>query len=169
MLQPINSIFGYTLVIIGIVGMAGVLIRAVRRKQNNASYSSIDDSSIKSLLDDIYSLYNQTGLFIKYCYNDDANISGGKSANLHNKFENCLKAFKGKALYLPQELELKMSRFFDILFEYKRNAEVIASAAKAPDRYTDQQKLEQKFTNEVPVFYSEIEVELRKILGNSPT
>ncbi len=41
MLQPINSIFGYTLVIIGIVGMAGVLIRAVRRKQNNASYSSI--------------------------------------------------------------------------------------------------------------------------------
>lgn len=169
MLQPINPIFGYTLIIIGIVGMAGVLIRAVRRKQNNASYSSVDDSAIKSLLDNIYSLYNETGLFIKYCYTDDMKISGGKSTDLHKKFKNYLKAFKGKALDLPQELELKMLRFYDILFDYKQRGFFIVSAAKNLNGYNRQQKLEQDFSKEVPVLYSEIEVELRKLLSKKPT
>ncbi|MCF7981745.1 MAG: hypothetical protein K9K86_07145 [Pseudomonadales bacterium] len=119
--------------------------------------------SIQSIVNDTYSLYNETGLFVKYCYLEER---GNRLVKLNDSFDSYLKNIKGKLALVPQELELKTLRLFDILSDYKRSAEIIYSATKTNNRYTDQQELEKKFANEVSPLYAEIEVELRKILNN---
>jgi len=162
MSQPINPTFGYILIIIGIVGMVSVLLRSSHRKQNADNLSV---KSLKSLLSDTHSLYNNTGLFIQACYNDRVKTSSGKRMDLDKEFKNYLKVFKGRMLELPQELEPKISSFVYILEDYAKRGEIIISLPKTPECYRRQKKLEQEFSNNAPVLYSEIEVELRKLLN----
>jgi len=154
------------------IGMALIVVPPIifflLLKHKKVSDSPINKTSIKSLLDDTYSLYNETGLFIKNCYTADAKISWGKLKDLNKKFESYLKAFKGKVLGIPQELEPKMLRFHDILFDFKRRGESLVSTAKTHDCYKRQQKLEHDFSGEAPVLYSELEVELRKLINRPP-
>ena len=129
-----------------------------------------DREAIQSVIDDTYTLYNETGLLVKNCFLAAQEVSFGNSVDLHKKFDGYNKTIKGRLATVSQalELEVKVFRLFDILFEYKRGAEAIVSATKTDNRNRDQQKLEQKFTNEVVPLYSEIEVVLRRLINKSP-
>ena len=156
------------------VGIFGIYLRAWRRSVSASENDlrptkATKSNAIKSLLEDTDFLYTETGLFIKCCYTNSVKTGGSKSFDLHKQFKKYKKVLKGQALHLPQEIELKMFRLFDILFEYKRKGDSIVSSTKIPNRYKDQQKLEQEFTNEVSSLYSEIEVELRKIFNKETT
>lgn len=126
-----------------------------------------DNNAIKSLLEDTHSLYNNTGLFIQSCYTDSVKTSNGKRMDLDKEFKNYLKIFKGRMLDFPQELEVKINSFFNILLEYIRRGEIITNTPKTQERYSQQQKLLQDFSSDAPVLYSEIDVELRKLLNKN--
>ena len=72
-------------------------------------------------------------------------------------------------LDFPQELELKIRRFYDSLLEYITRGEIIISLLKTQESYNEQKKLLKDFSENAPVLYSEIDVELRKLLNKTPT
>ena len=152
----------------GVLGLLYVFINVVFfRKSTNEKNDAVDPKKAitQSLLDDTYSLYNNTGLFIQSCYNDSVKISGGKRMDLDKEFKNYLKVFKGKMIDFPQELEPKITRFYNSLLDYIKRGESIISLPKTREYYSKQQKLAQDFSEDAPVLYSKLEVELRKLLN----
>ena len=167
-IEAIRPFANYILAI-SITLMVGPLLLILFFYLKNKNTKTVEvtepSTAIKSLLSDTHSLYNNTGLFIKSCYTDSVKTGGEKRINLDKEFKSYLKTFKGRMLELPQKLEPKISRFIYILEDYVKQGEIIISLPKTPECYSRQQKLEQDFSNNAPVLYSEIEVELRKILN----
>ncbi len=159
--------------IIGVIGVSGlvyVIINIIfsRMEENKQpSTISLNQNTAQFIIDDTYSLYNETGLFVKHCFVAAREVNWEKSAALNEKFDVYLKTIKGRLLALPQELEVKIFRFFDMLFDYKKGGDSIVSMAKTNECYSRQQELEQNFSNEASPLYSEIEVELRKLVNKS--
>ncbi len=162
--------------VIGVVGISGIVYVIIntffcrRKGVKQPPAISLDKNAVQSVINDTYFLYNETGLFVKHCFVAAREDSMEKSTELNKRFDDFNQTIKGRLAIVPNALELsvKVFRLFDILWEYKRDAEIIVSATKNDNRYRDQLKLVQRFANEVAVLYSEIEVELMKLTNEPP-
>ena len=123
------------------------------------------NKKLENIFGEIAKLYNQTAIYIQESFNITTALDVNKGQSLHQAFENFIKYENSNKLSLPQELEVAIMSFFDLLHGYKRDADLIVNASKTNECYQRWLGLKQNFDSQVARSYSQLEVRFRKLLN----
>ena len=133
------------------------------RSRNPASKDLSQDNNLQTLFGKIANLYTQTGLLIQDSFNAPVEVIGGKSRSLHKDFKNFTECMNTITLSVPQETGVKIMSFFDLLFDYKKQADVLINSLKTNENYDRWLDLKQRYEQIVAPRYTELETYLRNV------
>ena len=142
-----------------------MFIDFLKNKKQPLKQLSNNFGNLKTIFGKIAVLYSQTGLFIQDSFNAPIVVIGGKSQSLHKDFQDFTEYISTITLSIPQEAGVKIMSFFDLLCNYKTQADVIINSSKTKERYAEWLDLKQRHEEIVAPRYTELEVYLRNILN----
>jgi len=142
--------------------------KPIKEQPPKQPINNFEDS--KTLFGKIATLYSQTGILIQNSFDIPIAVVGGESQSLHKDFQDFTKYMDTIILSIPQEIGVKIMSFFDLLFDYKKQADVMINSSKTKERYDQWLDLKQRHEKIVAPRYTELEVYFRNILNeNNPT
>ena len=121
--------------------------------------------NLKTIFGKITDLHTRTGLLIQDSFNAPIAVIGGKFQSLHKDFQDFTEYIGTITLSVPQEAGVKVMSFFDLLFDYKKQADVMINSSKTKECYARWMNLRQTYEEIVAPRYTELEVYLRNILN----
>ncbi|GAG05117.1 unnamed protein product [marine sediment metagenome] len=122
-------------------------------------------TELQNIFGKIATLYSQTGILIQNSFDIPIATIGGESQSLHKNFQDFTKYMDTITLSLPQEVGVKIMSLFDLLSDYKKQADVIINSSKTNECYARWLDLKQRHEKIVAPRYTELEVYLRNILN----
>ena len=160
---PLRVLIGLVPILLGLA----ILRNSIDKRTNKKSrISIIKGQSVPAHTREIYSyldvLYNDVGLLIKQYYDSENSHNNQKTKVLNEKTGEFVPLMSRYKLLISDKLNVEITAFFDILFNYKRRIEGAVSYDRDEAAYNRWLQINKEFSETVTPILDDLKRKLRQ-------